>query len=141
MTVDQELAELSKRAGALETYFKVALGIAAVFGVSGAFVLSQLVATRSELATLQRQASQLQPVVAEALAKIRAEGDAVSASLEARSIQRIEDSVGGRLQAHSRWIRFVYDQAAAYREDKNGANGWWQKALVEQSPAMRNEVN
>lgn len=105
---DEKVADLEKRVVGLESYFKVGLIVAAVFGIGGGFGAAALNSARTEISSLRDDVStaeaQLETVVAslsdavgehlESLDMTAARHlDAMSASLNAAE-RRIGDAVG-----------------------------------------------
>lgn len=56
---DEKLSNLDKRIGSLETYFKVGLFVAAIFGIGGGFGAAALNSARTEVAALEKSVSTL----------------------------------------------------------------------------------
>ena len=72
MTAEEEINAMDKRITALEIYFKVALGVAAVFGLdrSGG-IFSQLTSARAQIAELETKVNTMKPVVDESIKQIQ----------------------------------------------------------------------
>lgn len=139
MTTESQFKELEERIRALETYFKIAIAVALIFGVTGGVVFSQLRGAQNEIAQLEHKVSSLDPVVEQAVASIQAEESRVKAGLAAVAEEHVRNVVDTRLATHAKWIRFVYSQAAA-SDVRDWANGWWQKGLQKQAQQVENEV-
>jgi hypothetical protein len=139
MILEDRLGGIEERVRTLETYFKIAIAVALIFGVTGGVVFSQLRAAQNEIAQLEQKVSSLDPIVKQAIASIQAEENRVKAGLAAVAEEQVRNVADARFAAHAKWIKFVYAQAAA-SDVRDWANGWWQKGLQNQAQQVEKEV-
>lgn len=102
MTTEEELKDLTKRVTSLEVYFKVALGIAAVFGLSGAVIFALLTGARTQIAALATQVNNIRPVVESSIKQIEDAGEAEAGKLTAKTDAYLQSSVNARFKALGR---------------------------------------
>jgi hypothetical protein len=99
MTTEEELKDLAKRVTSLEVYFKVALGIAAVFGLSGAVIFALLTGARNQIVALEAQVNNIRPVVEASIEQIQDAGEAEVGKLTTKTDAYLQSSVDARFKA------------------------------------------
>lgn len=99
MTTEEELKDLTKRVTSVEVYFKIALGIAAVFGVSGAVVFALLAGARTQIIALKDQVDTIRPVVDSSILEIQDAGKAETLKLTSKTDAYLQSTVDLRFKA------------------------------------------
>ena len=99
MATEKEVKDMDKRITALEIYFKVALGVAAVFGLSGAVIFSQLTRAREQITDLQSKVNTIKPVVDQSIKRIEEAGQEEAGKLAAKTESYLQGTVDKRLKS------------------------------------------
>jgi len=138
-------ADLEKRVQSLENKFWVAVAVAAIFGISGAFGYSMLLSAQKQLATLQDGVGTVQRASAAAIQDINAAKTKQLAEFnaEVKPIAKavVVDEMRDRIGNVKHWIAFVYGKAAETGlPNGQGANGWWQKSLIDQNALVQKDL-
>lgn|ERR1017187_9719210 len=133
---------LTSRVQSLENKFWVAVTVAAVFGISGAFGFSMLHDAQKQLTELQQQLTELKQGVKavetardNAIQALKQEKEAQIADFnrQAKGIakQAVNGEMGAQLDAVKQWTKYIYEQAKQYDIPPGSfASGAWQKAFV-----------
>ena len=144
------LKALEKRVQDLETSLKVGIAIAVLLGASGGWLGSLVVDARKNIAGVREQAQTVAGdlTTAEAAARrsLETRSSELSAALDSRVSTAISDTLrkravpsgqsvlelSRRIGVLQHWLLLVYDKAADTGLPKHeGANGYWQKALID----------
>lgn len=142
---------LQARVQALENKIKVATAVAVIFGISGAFGANMLNSAKTkiddlekQIGTLQSQVSDVQSARDNAIAAIRAEENTQVSTFKGQVQPLAADAVNSQLQgqiaAVKHWTAFIYSEAARIGPTKEGANGWWQVSLSQQSATVQAQL-
>lgn len=98
MSAEESVKDMDKRITALEIYFKVALGVAAVFGLTGAVIFSQLTSAQAQIAELETRVTTIKPVVDASIEEIQKAGEAEVADLAVKTDRYLQASVERRFR-------------------------------------------
>ncbi len=150
------IADLDKRVQALENRLRVALAVAAIFGISGAFGFSMLRDAQKQLADLRDGVKVVEQARDTAIRSIGQVRDSALQDLKQDEQARISDfngqikpivqqavssEMGAQISGVKRWTAFIYNEAARLGLPNGpGANGWWQKSLIEQNAAVQAQI-
>jgi hypothetical protein len=152
---DTSIADLEKRVQALENKLWVALAVAAIFGISGAFGFSMLRDAQKQLADLRDGVKVVEQTRDSAIRSIGQVRDSALQDLKQDEQARISDfngqikpivqqavssEMGAQISGVKRWTAFIYSEAARVGLPGSGANGWWQKSLIDQNATVQAQV-
>lgn len=170
-------ASLEDRVRDLENYVRVAVIVAAVFGVSGAWAAVSLSQAKKHLDELKDGAvsikleheqalKELERSRVDGLEAIKKTANTELADIQTRAVplvqgavtQEIQQQIGvvrqeaqqqigvvrqdmqKQISASKKWTTFIFDTASQTGVARNGANGYWQKALIEQDALVQSEL-
>ena len=139
----------------MRTYFKVAVAIAVILGLSNGYLLSILSSTHKKVnefdshveeqyksfnKNVEYSLKQIETATEKALKKINTDLRNV-AKKEAKSVAtKISNNIGAqsliRDRALRKWLLHIYLKANAHREG-DWANGWWQNEIRTQLNTMK----
>ena len=157
--LEAKIETISKTVQKLENYWYITIGVAVILGAGGAFLGNSLFDAKKQIDQLKSDVAtasgDLVTKKATALREI-SEAQAVAVALTASAVQTsmaatrqttVETWLREERQlreardlAQSRWIKFIYEQADANGDTKNGANGWWQDALKKQKSLVSTQL-
>lgn len=146
---------LEERVQKLENWLKIAVGVAVVFGISGAWGFSLLQAAQKQLTALQDGIHTVKQQRDEALSDVKAAKDAGIADLknekaaqlldiQAKAKPLVKDAItqemAQQIGAARKWTAYVFSTATGTGLPSSGANGYWQKALIDQNALVQKEL-
>lgn len=101
---DEKITDLDKRVGSLETYFKVGLLVAAIFGIGGGFGAVALNSARTEIADLEQSVSTLKEEVASAQTDLLNVTSALSETMAEHlaTLERAKSDHLGEIESNAR---------------------------------------
>lgn len=139
------LSDLEKRVQSLENRLWVAVVVAAIFGISGAFGYSMLRSAQKQLAALQDGIGTVQRARDAAVQDITAAKVSELAEFKAEAGPIAKAAAAGEMQDEigkvKHWTAFVYGKAAETGlPNGQGANGWWQKSLIDQNALVQKDL-
>jgi hypothetical protein len=144
------IKDLEKRVRDLETSLKIGIAIAVLLGASGGWLGSLVMEARKSIGAVKEQAQSATADLSKAEAAGKQALDAHSATLVTRLDSRVTSAVADALHKKAasdsqaivelsrrtnvlqHWLLLVFDKAAETGLPKHeGANGFWQKALID----------
>lgn len=144
MADEKTVEALSERVQKLENWLKIAAGVAVIFGVSGAWGLSALHTAQQKLSELQSGIATVQKERDSALQALKAEENSELTDIQAKAKPLVEaaltQEMAGQIGSLKKWTAYIYAQAADKGLPSSGANGWWQKALIDQNALVQKEL-
>lgn len=149
---ERKFPEIDKRVQNLENKFWVAVTVAVIMGVGGAWGFSLLSSAQTKLGKLQVEMAQLRRGIDEikttrdaALEQIRQRGDQVAQDMINKMNATVQNSINAEMTrqigAVRRWTAHVYQAAVNTGMPRyEGANGWWQKNLIDSNTNAQAEL-
>jgi hypothetical protein len=158
LTQDQ-LIKFEQRLADMEKKFYIAAGCALVLGIGGALLTKQLADASSHVAGLEvklttasEKFTAAEKGYSDALTKKR---DTMIEEIDSSAKKAVErhvltavqpelgklgQTVNAKFTEHAKWINFIYDHAAVNHDTSKGANGWWQRAIIDQKALVNREL-
>ena len=135
---------VEERLQSIESKFKIAIAVAAIFGVTGAFGASELISAQRELTRLKDGISTVQSARDNAIADIKTASsrqlDANKTEMDTYLKVQANTTMRQQLAPIKDHLRFIYTHAVESAQSGNGANGWWQKALEGRSTLVQEQL-
>lgn len=146
------LTTLTSRVQSLENEFWVAVTVAAVFGIGGAWGFSMLHDAQRQLTELQNQLAELKRGVQavetardNAIQALKQDKEAQVADFnrQANGIakQAVNGEMGAQVEVVKHWTQNIYESAKKYDIPLGSfASGAWQKELIGQYPTLQSQL-